>query len=523
MAKHTKKSAGKRIWNLVIFGLALCAAASVATGAVLASHGERVVSQGNLLPTELILKEQQTMVAQPNGGFLLVTSNGTTETNAMFLTQDGAVADGSANYRSILGGLEQVFVQDNTAYITASSKVDTRKTGVILQIPLDGSQFTNASEVVFDNTALQIDLSTLCVDTAGDCYGISRSKNQILHLDLTNMERTAAVSIPLENSVTLQGMEVADEILYLSGTDANGVKSIWMGTLFQDKVLSLTRQSNTTISFPITFLNKTTVLDAENRLYTIAQGNFTAIAGMPSFSGDVDMDDSGMVAGICAENEIALYKTKDDTTPIGTFLYDGEICTLAFHDGVGAVLYKDNRYHGILLDDADFGLEETEPFSSKSEDIPINQEPSGDGASFPEDMEPVTDRIFSSTYNVDSAAGTVTLPAGTTFAQFRKTVPCDGLTLLAANAVGESISGGKLGTGMRLQLFGGEEMLDEIVVIVKGDLNGNGVVNSADERLLYQHLTEEHLLEEYPYMAADLDENNEVNTRDLLLLKQRYQ
>jgi len=102
-------------------------------------------------------------------------------------------------------------------------------------------------------------------------------------------------------------------------------------------------------------------------------------------------------------------------------------------------------------------------------------------------------------------------------------VPLNGLTLSAITDDGESVTGGKLGTGMRLQLFSAEEMLDEVTVIVKGDLNGNGAVNSADERCLYQHLTGEKLLTDNNYTAADLDENSAVNTRDLLLLKQLYQ
>ena len=129
-------------------------------------------------------------------------------------------------------------------------------------------------------------------------------------------------------------------------------------------------------------------------------------------------------------------------------------------------------------------------------------------------------QIISSKYSIDRGANLVVLPEGVTLAQFRKTVPLDGATLTAEQYNGGILSGGKLGTGMRLRLYNDWELVDEIVVVVKGDLNGNGVINSADEQLLFRHLAEETPLTEYFYTAADLNEDGSVNTLDLLLWKQ---
>lgn len=555
MAKHMRQSKGKRIRNLVLLGAALCAAAGIAAGAVLASNAGNAV--GYILPEHLILDEEQVLAAQPNGGFLLVTTNGTTDTNAMFLTRDGAVAEGAANYRSILGGLQRVFVQTDTAYIITGSRDGGMELGSILRIPLDGSQFANAEEAVFDNAVLQIDLESICADETGDCYAISRSSNRVLRLNLTDMESSVPLDIAVNEQILLDGLAIDDEVVYLSGRDAQGQNAVWVGTLFDDEILGVTKQTGVSAEFPLQFLSDTMVVDENNRLYTVSGGALTVITGTPTFTGAVDLDDTGTLAGITAENEIALFTSGDYTSAVGTYLYDGEICAAACNDGVAAILREEGRYRGVLLDDDDFGLTESEPeqiepkptvpesaepeMTSSQYDDPIMDDVLSDGGSSAEEPEQeassgisseensevssvpeaMTDRIYSSRFAVDPAAGRVTLPAGTTLAQFRKTVPLNGgAVLTAVTAEGNGFSGGKLGTGMRLQLIGGEELLDEVTVLVKGDLNGSGTVNSADQRLLYQHLTGEKILTDEYYTAADLDENGAVNTRDLLLLKQ---
>lgn len=546
MAKHMRKSKGKRIRNLVLFGAALCAVAGIATGAVLSSGAGDAV--GHILPENLILDEEQVLTAQPNGGFLLVTTNGTTDTNAMFLTQDGAVADGAANYRRILGGLRRVFTVNDTAYIITGSSDGGMELGSILRIPLDGSQFANAEELVFDNGTLRIDLESICVDETGDCYAISRSSNRIFCLNLADMEASVPLDIAFNEQITLDGLAMEKESVYLSGRDAQGQEAIWIGTLFDDEILSLVKQTGVSAEFPLVFLNDTMALDDNSRLYNISGNGLTAVDTLP-FTGAVDLDDTGILAGITAENEIALFASGDYMAAIGTYLYDGEICAAACNDGVAAVLREEGRYRGILLDDDDFGLTEPEPEqtvpeqteleqtesvyedpvmekkpseTASSEEQKPEQEPDGSSSALVSsaDLAVVADRIQSSQFAVDSASGRVVLPAGTTFAQFRKTVPLNGAVLTAVTEAGEHFSGGKLGTGMRLQLAAGEELLDEVIVLVLGDLNGSGTVNSADQRLLYQHLTGEKLLTEEYYTAADLDENGVVNTRDLLLLKQ---
>ncbi len=542
MAKHMRKSKGKRIRNLVLFGAALCAAAGIATGAVLSSGAGDAV--GHILPENLILDEEQVLTAQPNGGFLLVTTNGTTDTNAMFLTRDGAVAEGAANYRSILGGLKRVFVQNNTAYIITGSNDGGMELGSILRIPLDGSQFANAEEFVFDNAVHRIDLESICVDDAGDCYAVARSSNRVVRLDLTDIEYTVPLDIALQEQIILDGITIDGEMIYFSGSDAQGQSAVWAGTLFDDEILGASKLNSTAADFPLYFLSDTLAVDEKNRLYTMAGGNISAIDGAPTFTGDISADDTGMLAGITAENEIALFASGNYTAAIGTYLYDGEICAAACSDGVAAILREEGRYRGVLLDDDDFGLTDSDQNSEDAEAVssapvqtepehkepmqemllpdptPDAEEPEEDSSSDePADPSIMADRIESSRFMVDPASGTVTLPAGTTLAQFRKTVPLNGAVLTAVKN-GEVVSGGKLGTGMQLQLYVGEELLDEVIILVKGDLNGTGTINSADQRLLYQHLTEEKLLTDEYYTAADLDENGTVTTRDLLLLKQ---
>ncbi len=85
-------------------------------------------------------------------------------------------------------------------------------------------------------------------------------------------------------------------------------------------------------------------------------------------------------------------------------------------------------------------------------------------------------------------------------------------------ADGTIIKSGKLGTGADFTLSSG----DVITVIICGELTGEGNVNSRDLKAVLNHLSGKELLSGANLIAADVNEDTAVNTKDALLIAQMY-
>jgi hypothetical protein len=109
--------------------------------------------------------------------------------------------------------------------------------------------------------------------------------------------------------------------------------------------------------------------------------------------------------------------------------------------------------------------------------------------------------------------------ASTTFAQLKNGVVTNGAALRAVKPNGDLIESGNIGTGTVIELCADDKVIDRLVILVKGDLVGSGSITSRDERLLYAHLNRGENLSGVYLQAADMDNNNTVDTADLLQLK----
>lgn len=94
-------------------------------------------------------------------------------------------------------------------------------------------------------------------------------------------------------------------------------------------------------------------------------------------------------------------------------------------------------------------------------------------------------------------------------------------SVVVTNAAGSEISGGaNVGTGSKIRVIAGDTTY-EYMVVIYGDLNGDGLINSADLLKMRQHLLETNRLEGvYAEAGNTTRDNSSINSADLLKMRQ---
>ncbi len=113
----------------------------------------------------------------------------------------------------------------------------------------------------------------------------------------------------------------------------------------------------------------------------------------------------------------------------------------------------------------------------------------------------------------------VIMSEGTTVAAIKKNI---GTSLTFCNDDGKAVTSGKVGTGFRIEYRNNSSVLKKYTIIIKGDLTGEGSVNTRDSKALTDYLLENNDFNETKRFAADLDNNEKIDSIDLLLLIRKY-
>lgn len=87
-----------------------------------------------------------------------------------------------------------------------------------------------------------------------------------------------------------------------------------------------------------------------------------------------------------------------------------------------------------------------------------------------------------------------------------------------AKADGTVINSGKVGTGATVTFSTGET----VTVIISGELTGEGNINSRDLKAVLNHLSEKELLTGSALLAADVDSDGKITTKDALKISLMY-
>lgn len=107
--------------------------------------------------------------------------------------------------------------------------------------------------------------------------------------------------------------------------------------------------------------------------------------------------------------------------------------------------------------------------------------------------------------------------SGTTVSKIKKAFANLEVTRIT-KANGTDIESGKVGTATIVYFENGESM----TIIIKGELTGEGNINSRDLKAILNHLCRKELLAGSFLIAADMDGDNEVTTKDALYIAKKY-
>jgi hypothetical protein len=78
-------------------------------------------------------------------------------------------------------------------------------------------------------------------------------------------------------------------------------------------------------------------------------------------------------------------------------------------------------------------------------------------------------------------------------------------------------------SGSYIELLDGETVIDSVLIILKGDVNGSGSVNASDYLEIKKYFKSEfYVLEDWSLIAADIDSNGVISSTDYLLLKSYF-
>ena len=125
----------------------------------------------------------------------------------------------------------------------------------------------------------------------------------------------------------------------------------------------------------------------------------------------------------------------------------------------------------------------------------------------------------SGTLEIDAARSLLTgIAPGATVASVVSAVTAPGAAVGLFTAQGAPASG-RAGTGMLLRVSIGDTVYQELVLVVYGDLNGDGLVSASDLLLQKRRILGLTTLDAPATRAADVDFNGKIAASDLLLLK----
>lgn len=131
--------------------------------------------------------------------------------------------------------------------------------------------------------------------------------------------------------------------------------------------------------------------------------------------------------------------------------------------------------------------------------------------------------ITSTLYAIDRSKKILTLTPEKTAASVLKSKVSgnkDGGTIQVYDAGGKELTTGNVGTGCKVRLTYKGSVVEELTVLLYGDVNGDGTISAMDLLLVQQHLLQIRSLNGIYFSAADITKDGKINAMDLLKIQQ---
>ncbi len=136
-----------------------------------------------------------------------------------------------------------------------------------------------------------------------------------------------------------------------------------------------------------------------------------------------------------------------------------------------------------------------------------------------ESSNPISKPSFNGFTDYKTDGNYIIVPQGTTIAILKKHInSAKNSSLIFYDNKNKKTSSGNLGTGFSLEYYENLSLKSKYIIIVMGDVTGEGSVNTRDKRRLTDYLLGKLELTTPQKYAADLDKSNVIDSLDLLLL-----
>lgn len=116
--------------------------------------------------------------------------------------------------------------------------------------------------------------------------------------------------------------------------------------------------------------------------------------------------------------------------------------------------------------------------------------------------------------------GIINVPDGTTVAALKKKLV--GYETSFRDYRGRTMTSGKIGTGANVELYSEGELAGTCVIVVKGDVTGEGNINTSDIIGLSKYLVHEEDFDEAELTASDMNNDGMNDIRDLYLMHKHF-
>jgi hypothetical protein len=99
----------------------------------------------------------------------------------------------------------------------------------------------------------------------------------------------------------------------------------------------------------------------------------------------------------------------------------------------------------------------------------------------------------------------------------------DNVNVVIYDANGNQVSANAIcGTGCTVNLISGDKIVDSLEIIVLGDVDGNGVVDSTDYMRVKSVFLGSYTLTGSAFVAGDVEVSGEIDSTDYLRLKSAF-